>query len=73
MNRLWKLYFGVGLSKELIDLGTRGEVPPNQELLDWLAVEFMAPASGYPGWDMKHMIRLMVTTAALSTIVIAAR
>ncbi len=64
VNRLWKLYFGVGLSKELIDLGTRGEVPPNQELLDWLAVEFMAPASGDPGWDMKHMIRLMVTTAA---------
>ncbi|HEY3392396.1 MAG TPA: PSD1 and planctomycete cytochrome C domain-containing protein [Lacipirellulaceae bacterium] len=64
VNRLWKLYFGVGLSKELIDLGTRGEVPPNQELLDWLAVEFIAPASDSPGWDMKHMIRLMVTTSA---------
>jgi hypothetical protein len=45
-------------------LGTRGEVPPNQELLDWLAVEFMEPASGHPGWDIKYMIRLMVTTAA---------
>jgi hypothetical protein len=64
VNRLWKLYYGVGLSKELIDLGTRGEVPPNQELLDWLAVEFVAPASGSAGWDIKHMIRLMVTTAA---------
>jgi hypothetical protein len=64
VNRLWKLYFGVGLSKELIDLGSRGEVPPNQELLDWLAVEFMAPASGHPGWDTKHMIRLLVTTTA---------
>jgi hypothetical protein len=64
VNRLWKLYFGVGLSRELIDLGTRGEAPPNQELLDWLAVEFMAPASGRPGWDLKHMVRLMVTTAA---------
>jgi hypothetical protein len=60
VNRLWKLYFGAGLSKELIDLGTRGEVPPNQELLDWLAVEFMAPASGDPGWDMKHMIHCRV-------------
>jgi hypothetical protein len=59
INRLWKMYFGVGLSKELIDLGTRGEVPPHQELLDWLAVEFMDS-----GWDMKHMIRLMVTTSA---------
>ena len=64
VNRLWKRYFGVGLSKELIDLGSRGEVPPNQELLDWLAVEFMEPAGGHTAWDIKHMIRLMVTTSA---------
>jgi hypothetical protein len=64
VNRLWKLYFGIGLSKELIDLGTRGEVPPNQELLDWLAIEFMTPAGGDRGWDIKHMVRLMVTTSA---------
>jgi hypothetical protein len=49
----------VGLSKVLIDMGTRGEVPPNQDLLDWLAVECMDS-----GWDMKHMIRLLVTTSA---------
>jgi hypothetical protein len=59
VNRLWKLYYGMGLSKVLIDLGSRGEPPVNQELLDWLAVEFMDS-----GWDMKHMIRLMVTTNA---------
>ncbi len=59
VNRLWKMYFGTGLSKVLIDIGSRGEVPPDQELLDWLAVEFMDS-----GWDMKHMIRLMVTTSA---------
>jgi hypothetical protein len=53
------MYYGVGLSKVLIDLGTRGEVPPNQELLDWLAVEFMDS-----GWDIKHMVRLLVTTSA---------
>ena len=52
-------YYGIGLSKVLIDMGSRGEVPPNQELLDWLAIEFMDN-----GWDMKHMIRLMVTTSA---------
>ena len=40
-------------------MGSQGEVPPNQELLDWLAVEFMDN-----GWDVKHMIRLMVTTSA---------
>ncbi len=59
VNRLWKQFYGIGLSKGLIDMGSRGEVPPNQELLDWLALEFMDK-----GWDMKHMIRLMVTTSA---------
>jgi hypothetical protein len=59
MNRLWKQYYGIGLSKGLIDMGSRGEVPPNQALLDWLAIEFMDK-----GWDVKHMIRLMVTTSA---------
>jgi len=59
VNRLWKIYYGVGLSKVLIDMGTRGELPQNQELLDWLAIEFMDN-----GWNMKHMIRLMVTSSA---------
>ncbi len=57
MNRLWKQFFGLGLSKVLDDLGAQGEPPPNQELLDWLACEFMDS-----GWDMKHMVRLMVTS-----------
>jgi len=59
VNRLWKLYYGVGLSKVLIDLGSRGEIPPNQALLDWLATEFMNS-----GWNIKHMVRLMVTASA---------
>lgn len=59
VNRLWKKYFGVGLSKMLIDLGSRGELPPNQDLLDWLALDFMDN-----GWDIKHTIRMLVTTAA---------
>jgi Protein of unknown function (DUF1553)/Protein of unknown function (DUF1549)/Planctomycete cytochrome C len=59
MNRLWKQYFGIGLSKLLIDMGSRGEVPPNQELLDWLAINFMDH-----NWDMKYMIREIVTTSS---------
>lgn len=55
MNRLWKQFFGIGLSKVLDDLGAQGEPPPNQALLDWLACEFMDR-----GWDVKHMVRLMV-------------
>lgn len=58
MNRLWKQLFGTGLSKVLDDLGAQGEPPANPELLDWLACEFMDS-----GWDMKHMVRTIVTSA----------
>ncbi len=58
MNRLWKQFFGSGLSKVLNDLGAEGETPANPELLDWLACEFMDS-----GWDMKHMVRTIVTSA----------
>ena len=58
VNRLWKQFFGLGLSKVLDDLGAQGEVPSNPELLDWLACEFMDS-----GWDVKHIVRLMVTSA----------
>jgi hypothetical protein len=57
VNRLWKLFYGTGLSKTVDDLGTQGEVPMNQALLDWLACEFVDS-----GWDVKHTIRLMVTS-----------
>ena len=57
MNRLWKQLFGTGLSKVLDDLGAQGEPPVNPELLDWLAVEFMDS-----GWNMKHMVRGIVTS-----------
>jgi hypothetical protein len=57
MNRLWKQFFGTGLSKVLDDLGAQGEPPANPALLDWLACEFMDS-----GWDMKHMVRTIVTS-----------
>ena len=59
VNRLWKIYYGTGLSKLLIDMGSRGEVPSNQDLLDWLALDYMDH-----NWDTKHLIRQMVTSAA---------
>jgi hypothetical protein len=54
-NRLWKQLFGAGISGQVEDLGAQGEWPSHPELLDWLAVEFQGS-----GWDLKHMVRLMV-------------
>lgn len=58
MNRLWKQFFGAGLSRVLDDLGGQGEPPVHPELLDWLACEFIDS-----GWDMKHMVRTIVSSA----------
>ena len=63
VNRLWRGFFGTGISKALDDLGSQGEWPVNPELLDWLAAEFMHPewqAAGTHDWDMRHMIRTIV-------------
>lgn len=59
VNRLWKLFFGTGLVDTLEDLGTQGERPSHPELLDWLAVEFREG-----GWDVKSIVRLLVTSSA---------
>jgi hypothetical protein len=59
VNRLWKLFFGRGLSGNLDDLGAQGQPPTHPELLDWLAVEFRSS-----GWDIKHLVRLLVTSEA---------
>jgi hypothetical protein len=58
VNRLWQSFFGLGLVKTTEDFGVQGEKPANPELLDWLATEFVAS-----GWDVKHLVRLMVTSA----------
>lgn len=58
VNRLWREFFGFGLTRTLDDLGSQGEVPSHPELLDWLAAEFMER------WDMRHMVRLIVTSKA---------
>ena len=55
VNRLWKHFFGIGLSKVLDDLGAQGETPVNQPLLDSLACDFMDS-----GWDFKQLARSIV-------------
>src|SRR5437763_3630085 len=59
VNRLWYLFVGVGLAKSLDDFGGQGEPPVHPDLLDNLAVEFVES-----GWDVKHLVRLIVTSRA---------
>src|SRR6185437_13337691 len=64
-NRMWRQLFGIGISKNLEDLGSQGEAPVHPELLDWLAAEFMKPeyrAEGAHPWDVKHLLRTIVTS-----------
>jgi len=59
VNHIWLRHFGEPLVPDVVDFGRRSPAPPQQKLLDWLAVEFMES-----GWSMKHLHRLIVTSAA---------
>ncbi|MGH9842711.1 MAG: DUF1553 domain-containing protein [Blastocatellia bacterium] len=65
VNRYWEQIFGRGMVETSEDFGIQGERPVHPELLDWLAVELMKPASqGGMGWSMKKLARMIVTSAA---------
>ncbi len=59
VNRIWQAHFGEGLVRTPDNFGMRGESPSHPELLDWLALEFVRS-----GWDVKHLHRLILTSAA---------
>ncbi|MEX0978942.1 MAG: DUF1553 domain-containing protein [Pirellulales bacterium] len=58
-NQIWMRHMGEPLVPTVFDFGRNGVPPANQELLDWLAAELMDN-----GWSMKHLHRVIVTSAA---------
>ncbi|HEV7927123.1 MAG TPA: DUF1553 domain-containing protein [Verrucomicrobiae bacterium] len=58
VNRFWQSIFGNGIVKSAGDFGYQGDYPVHPELLDWLATHFVDS-----GWNVKELIRLMVTSA----------
>lgn len=59
VNHIWMRHFHAPFVETVYDFGRNGADPTHPKLLDWLAVEFMES-----GWSMKHLHRLIVTSAA---------
>ena len=55
VNRYWQLLFGMGLVNTTENFGSQGDYPTHQQLIDWLATDFVAN-----GWDLRRMLKLMV-------------
>ena len=55
VNRFWQQYFGTGIVKSVENFGSQGETPSHQDLLDWLATEFVRT-----GWDVKALQKTIV-------------
>jgi len=58
VNRIWQGHFGTGLVATPDNFGTMGAKVTNRELLDYLAVNFMAN-----GWSAKKLHRVIMTSS----------
>ncbi len=59
VNRIWQWHFGDGLQTTPSDFGNLYGPPPQRDLLDWLASQFVSS-----GFDMKAIHKLIVTSQA---------
>jgi hypothetical protein len=69
VNHIWMRHIGKPLVATVFEFGRKGNAPTHPELLDWLASELVdgpqqAGAVGGRGWSMKHLHRLICTSAA---------
>ncbi|WP_437185238.1 DUF1553 domain-containing protein [Planctomicrobium sp. SH668] len=58
-NHIWTRHIGTSLAGSVFDFGRNAPNPTNPEVLDWLAAELIDS-----NWNMKHLHRLIVTSAA---------
>ncbi len=58
VNRVWATFFGRGLVTTPENFGRQGAAPIHQELLDWLARDFISS-----GWDTKRLYRQIALSA----------
>ncbi len=58
VNRVWQSYFGTGIVATSENFGTQSEPPSHQQLLDWLAADFMES-----GWSLKKLHRKIAISA----------
>lgn len=59
VNHIWSRHMGAPFVPSMFEFGRKNAQPVHPELLDWLASELVES-----GWDMKHLHRLIVTSAA---------
>lgn len=64
VNHIWLRHFGRPLVTTVFDFGRKGNRPDHPDLLDWLASELVDGPPGGGPWSMKHLHRLIVTSAA---------
>jgi len=57
INRMWLYHFGEGLVRTPNDFGTQGDIPERQDLLDYLAQDFIDS-----GWQIKRMHRIVMSS-----------
>lgn len=60
VNRLWEQVWGIGIVETLEDLGTQGETPSNQALLDHLSWKLMHEYD----WKLKPLLKEILMSAA---------
>ena len=57
-NRHWEELFGIGIVETSEEFGSQGELPSDQDLLDWLALDFQEN-----GWDIKLLLKQVAMSA----------